>query len=596
MHSIALALSVAVFIASAFASHSSEQNNYMDSFNEHPSGSSSDNHHYYSSNDHHERDYNDNGPENWRHYYPRGRRYAGEGGNGGRGGNGGNGGQGGNGGGGGGKGGSGGSGGKGGKPNGQDGKGGKGGKNGITTRSKTPAKAAPGKNGVNGPSGKKGADSNNGGNAQNGGNGASGQADHLPPSYSAEPANDEQTLQRNGSGQTPQLPTGIYTQTSGNLTVKLFQQREGASIPTYGRQGIVNGLLQIKNPKSTILIVMKVDGKLDTLTSTGGTTTVLLNRSYTLWRKNNATNNQLLDAVEISYVLPTTFLYRGAKNHLHQLPPSFRVEENGSIFFVRSYYSITISVSRALHRSVGFLTTTDEPRSRANRPILSTPAFYSTLKTCPEEWHQAISGFQSKSAKDQSQIQLNAHLFIPVSRVYALSDTIPFHIQLTGPLDTLQRFITRRQQRGPTATLPSSSSSTYTEGHSNVEIKITIRRSVQIESQVQDHHTSSSSSKDHIIADGEVWEVPPSLCEVGVGAHLDWQGKLRLREDCEVGSFQAGNVNIKDTVDITVNPRVTEGRRGFLPLKLSVPIRIVEDPHPDTIPSYERNPDYLTGQ
>ena len=37
------------------------------------------------------------------------------------------------------------------------------------------------------------------------------------------------------------------------------------------------------------------------------------------------------------------------------------------------------------------------PRTRAQRPIVATPCFFSSVKTSPEEWHQAISCLETRS-------------------------------------------------------------------------------------------------------------------------------------------------------------------------------------------------------
>lgn len=77
------------------------------------------------------------------------------------------------------------------------------------------------------------------------------------PKYSCEPGCDERRLQH-----TPRLirstPTGTHIKKSGNVTVTLFDQEEGAEIPTYGRHGFINGTVYLENCERISQITMKV--------------------------------------------------------------------------------------------------------------------------------------------------------------------------------------------------------------------------------------------------------------------------------------------------------------------------------------------------
>ncbi|KAG6826302.1 hypothetical protein H0H92_000388 [Tricholoma furcatifolium] len=337
------------------------------------------------------------------------------------------------------------------------------------------------------------------------------------PPYSSEPNRGEQTLQRTLRHETV-LPTGTVTRSSGNTTVKLVGQQEGAKIPCYGRRGTVKGTLYVKDCQKVVRISMKIEGKLVTVVSGRGSQTIeLLNQNLTLWRKGSAI--QLSNGMPISYKLPSLMLRR---------------------------------------LKISFLYC---PRTRANRPILRNSAFYSSPKTDPNEWYQTVAGIRTRQMTDSSQCLVHVHLFVPAARVYSLVDTIPLHIQIIGSLEFLKELLAAHKDVPQACRI-----------HTSVKIKASLRRQIGIDMQGQ------ILIQDHTIGEGDIWEVPPSLCEIGGGAHLEWKGKLRFRKDVTIGSFRSGNIILKDFIDVLVDPRGrTDNRQSFLALKISVPVRIVED-------------------
>jgi hypothetical protein len=78
------------------------------------------------------------------------------------------------------------------------------------------------------------------------------------PEYSCDPTYGEETLQL-----TPRVnrspPGGAYTKKSGRVTVTLFDQENGAEIPTYGRHGLVNGTIYLENHELISQVVLKVN-------------------------------------------------------------------------------------------------------------------------------------------------------------------------------------------------------------------------------------------------------------------------------------------------------------------------------------------------
>ena len=80
-----------------------------------------------------------------------------------------------------------------------------------------------------------------------------------PPLYSCPLRGSEQRLQ-----ETPRvtlsrrIPSSTYVKQAGNITVNLFNQYEGAVVPTYGCSAVINGAITLAESDGVIEVVMKV--------------------------------------------------------------------------------------------------------------------------------------------------------------------------------------------------------------------------------------------------------------------------------------------------------------------------------------------------
>jgi hypothetical protein len=77
------------------------------------------------------------------------------------------------------------------------------------------------------------------------------------PKYSCDPVCGETTLQQT-PGVNRVLPTGAYYKKSGKVSVTLFEQENDAEIPTYGRHGLINGMVHLENHELISQVVLKV--------------------------------------------------------------------------------------------------------------------------------------------------------------------------------------------------------------------------------------------------------------------------------------------------------------------------------------------------
>ena len=130
-------------------------------------------------------------------------------------------------------------------------------------------------------------------------------------------------------------------------------------------------------------------------------------------------------------------------------------------------------------------------------------------------------------------------LFVPVARVYGLSDAIPFHVQLSGSLNSIRSFLMLSQADGPSpspvlrpSNLPQTTVRVYLLRHVSIDIR------------------GYKSSRNTIIAEAQLREIPPttdSCYESPDIVHLDWEGELSCSEDIIVGGFTTSNIVMKVT-------------------------------------------------
>lgn len=401
------------------------------------------------------------------------------------------------------------------------------------------------------------------------------------PSYSCEPACGEQTLQHTPSNARP-TPAFVFIKTAGKTTVVLNDQEESAEIPSYGRQGLVNGTICFQNPENISEVVIKVEGKLETIISeAGGKSVKLLNTQYKLWTSRESQSSTCPAQVPFAVIIPTCF---EDGDTTRPLPPSFHVMYRGvPSLFVKTSYNIHIIVTRIPHSKVEFWTKKKHisipfkyyPRTRAYRPILSIPSFFSTIKTSPEEWYQASSCMKTR---ERSGIQpLEVHLFVPAGRIYALTDVIPFHLQLFGNVSSLRELFTSSLGRVTSA----DSNRTFLSGkppECKPVLRVFLLRQVTVEVKGQ------KSWRNTTIGEGRVWPMPPLLsncCPSGSSGHLDWEGELRVNQDVDVGGFNVANVQVKDFISLSLAPPCPQSS-PLLELQLTVPIRLVTDSWGDT--------------
>lgn len=142
--------------------------------------------------------------------------------------------------------------------------------------------------------------------------------------------------------------------------------------------------------------------------------------------------------------------------------------------------------------------------------------YVASIIPCPE-----------RSAQNQNQ------LFIPGARVFGMTDKIPFHVQMSGPLASLKEFLL------PTVSSTKKSQKRCPTEYPKPKVTVTVVRQINIETRGQ------KGWKNFVIGEAEISEVPPAIYESRGGVHLDYEGELQCHEDLTAGGFVLPNISVK---------------------------------------------------
>jgi hypothetical protein len=111
--------------------------------------------------------------------------------------------------------------------------------------------------------------------------------------------------------------------------------------------------------------------------------------------------------------------------------------------------------------------------------------------------------------------------------IFGLEDTIPFHVQLTGPVASLREFVPETPNPNETV----SCDKMYIQGTLVRQIVVDINHQ-KIWRNITIGHAKLSSCPPGALSDS--WDVS-----------LDWDGEIRTKDNVSVGMFDAGVVKIQ---------------------------------------------------
>jgi len=206
------------------------------------------------------------------------------------------------------------------------------------------------------------------------------------------------------------------------------------------------------------------------------------------------------------------------------------------------------------------------PRTRPLRPIVHIDRFLSSLKQIPEDWLQIESIMRVRNARSTKDVQpVSCRFFIPSVGAFGLSDSIPFHIQLSSSLASLRLLLPDER--------PESSS-----------VRVCLTRQMMVE-------INTKCTRTQVLAEGKVRSLAPPADAIYSDDHdvyVDFEGEVQCqstRKEVRYGGFNSGTVVVKDYIVFSVqsaNPKTSP----LLNHQYSQPIRLVTDTWTDDSTSH----------
>ncbi|ETW81855.1 hypothetical protein HETIRDRAFT_36931, partial [Heterobasidion irregulare TC 32-1] len=374
------------------------------------------------------------------------------------------------------------------------------------------------------------------------------------PSYSIDPRPSEMRLALTTRKTRSLTGDETITVSGDNIALAFSGQEHGANVPTYGRHALIQGEVALASTQNVLAVSLTLQGTL-ALTFGDGTanTTTFFSMSEPLWRAGpSAPTCQSMLPFKIT--MPDTHMNLG---RTRVLPPTFNADLPGlPVVHVGCNYALTVCVTKT--RSL----TPWNPKSTLNVPLMYHPRtrphqaiipsafpFLSTIKSVPEEWHQVISTMSTTSSAKIAPIE--CHLFVPEVQIYAITDTVPFFLQLSAPLSSLDAFL------HPTPPTTSRLGRTKSfDPAARPALRVSLVR------QVATSVRGESAIRTLVLGEGILRELPPAAptgsnplrapaegCEA-----LNWEGEVRCRKDVKNGGFNATGLVVKDFIRLLLVP------------------------------------------
>ncbi|CAE6411580.1 unnamed protein product [Rhizoctonia solani] len=288
----------------------------------------------------------------------------------------------------------------------------------------------------------------------------------LPPSYSTDelpdyrtslslersPAYTELSLTSTSTSSTstssdsqPKLiPSGRLSYSSKRLTLDLGPRLWSPRLPVYGRNGLVEGNVEINNFKHVNRVELTLTGVVLTYLVSAGNPTlrspkIILCKKSTIWSaKTDACSSDDQSPHTFPFVFALPNYVQGSDEHVSTpLPPSASIRTRGSsghVFYVLrvDMYRKGIHFHDSVQTEILYL-----PRTASNyeRPYIPLPGSEKPRRICDAEWRTAEIPRKSISGSPKGVPGLgnvNVHLSLPHKLHYPSGCEIPFAVTLSG--------------------------------------------------------------------------------------------------------------------------------------------------------------------
>ncbi|GJJ11430.1 hypothetical protein Clacol_005663 [Clathrus columnatus] len=450
------------------------------------------------------------------------------------------------------------------------------------------------------------------------------------PKYTAEPSPDERRLQI--TRRVRREESGVYVEKTKHMTIALTNQAPDCKVPTYSRAAEVQGAITFTKHENIVQVETKLCGNINismaSAVISGERDIVVCDETEVLYRKdcnendgkrkslfsrNSAsstptiqsftspkfTGEQCPATLVFTSQFPLTYQHDGTTR---TLPPSYSAQFGTipGISFAITYVLKIITVRKTPlgdKRSTTSLFLEYIPRSRPPQPSLpSSMTFLSTLKLSPEEWELHENKAQLKQGVPETSPQFYFVLAIPKTRIFPLTQTIPFHLQI---LSSSQELLAPFELIGAPRSIASKNDSNLRDHEAEVPMffghtpllqgianasRIKARINVSLERNVAtETHGDWFTIKQTLTTQQLVLSSNATPQDENSGMKcLAWDGQLQFKEEYHCGAFFGPGFRIRDLLVLTVYPAEPESS-PLRPVFYSIPIRVVTDPYTDEI-------------
>ncbi|KAJ7268850.1 hypothetical protein B0H12DRAFT_1009679 [Mycena haematopus] len=392
------------------------------------------------------------------------------------------------------------------------------------------------------------------------------------PSYAALPRCGDAIIEytpRIGQGEV----LGNFTKQWRDVTIIFKNQDQSSNIPTYGRSSSVCGEIGLENPECVSSVSLKLEGRINLSSSDcGSIVQKIVEERRMLF--DHAKSGRCPSVVGFALPFPTTYKDEGK---VYRIPPTYETVCLGSpLIVVKCSYRLTFTITKLKSGRLSFLKATGKTRvglpefagTRPARPIIPD-AFFSTLKAAPSEWHQMVVTIPTRRKTTGLVDPISCHFIIPSVQAFCISEAIPFHIQLCGSQESLQRFY----GSAPEPVVPGKRPPRRREFSAIIRVFLARQIYLQI--------NGRQSWRTITIGEGTLRPIPPleSLDPEAAEANevaVDWEGEVRCKNDVTCGSFSINRLVVKDFIIFALTPANVRAS-PLLPIQHAHPIRLVTD-------------------
>ncbi|KAJ6625496.1 hypothetical protein B0H10DRAFT_1782999 [Mycena sp. CBHHK59/15] len=398
------------------------------------------------------------------------------------------------------------------------------------------------------------------------------------PSYASLPLPNEDTVEYTPRAGRSEAVIGRLTKQWRGVTIIFKNQNESSDAPTYGRNSVISGEIGLDNPENIVSVTLKLEGRVNLSSSDcGSLATKILIERHTLWATHCSEGNKsgrCPSVVAFAVVFPTNYKDQG---RFWRLPPSYEVTCLGSpLLVVKCMYMLSITITKTTNRRIPFWKNTSKtypihitfrPRTRPARPIFDINSLFLTLKVAPAEWHQMLVTIPTRR---QAKVEpISCHFLIPSVQTYCLADSIPFHIQLCGPLESLRHFY----GYVPIEAAPPPGKKPRRREYAAI-VRVFLARQVFVEI------NGRQSWRNITVGEGQLRPIPPGASSTysvdATEISVDWEGEVRCKNHVTCASFNINHLVVKDFIILAMTPANVRNS-PFLPIQHAHPIRLVTD-------------------